>query len=258
VDVREFKWSPDSAQVAYTADNLRQLRTELYTGLKSGSGAPLLHSTGLRTGQQVTAFKWAPDSSRIAFISDRDRTGFFRLFTVQPVNSNNILVSGGLPSLSDVIDFKWQQKIVINPEVLLAYRVDAREFELLTSPPASALSIRIKPRLAVRGDVFDYKWASDNSRIAYTADFDKQDVIELFSSLPNSEETFKVSGELVSGGDVGIFKWAPDSSGVGYIADQDFDNVNELFASQPNGLNNFLLSGELVDGGDVTRFEWVP
>jgi hypothetical protein len=256
-DVREFIWAPNSERVAYTANDIGRNKIDLYSGSKSGSGSSILHSTGITTGQQVSTFKWAPDSSRIAFKSDRDSL-FFRLFSVQPVNSSVFAITPGLDSLSDVIDFKWQAKILINSELLLAYRVDAREFELFTTPPNSALSTRIKPRLATRGDVFEFQWATDNSRIAYSADFDEQDVIELFSSLPNSEETFKVSGELVSGGDVEIFKWAPDSSGVGYIADQDFNNVNELFASQPKGENNSLLSGELVVGGDVTRFEWVP
>jgi hypothetical protein len=159
-----------------------------------------------------------------------------------------------------VIDFKWQTDISFtNNPLLIAFQVDARLLELYTTFPASALSSRIKPRLSIpRGEVFDFEWAADNSRIAYTADFDEEDVVELFSSLPNNRETSKVSGEMVSGGDVGIFKWAPDSSGLGYIADQDFNNVNELYASQPNGFNNSLLSGELVYGGDVTRFEWVP
>ena len=260
VEVREFKWAPNSERLAYTANNIGLTKIDLYSGSKSGSGFPILHSTGIKTGQQVSTFKWAPDSSRIAFTSDRDITGFFRLFSVQPVNNNNILVSGGLPTLSDVIDFKWQADISFsNNPLLIAFQVDARLLELYTTFPASASSTRIKPGLSIpRGEVFDFEWATDNSRIAYTADFDEENVVELFSSLPNSEDTFKVSGELVSGGDVVIFKWAPDGSGVGYIANQDFNNVNELYASQPNGLNNRLLSGELVDGGDVTRFEWVP
>ena len=263
-DVREFKWAPNSVRVAYTANHNLSDRIDLFTGLKSSSGlnssgSPRLLSSGLGPRQQVAMFKWAPDSSRIAYTTDRNRTGFFRLFTVQPVNINNILVSGGLPTLSDVIDFKWQAKLLVNSEVLLAYQVDAFRLELYTTLPASASSTRIKDRRFIQGgDAFDFEWAPDNSRIAYTADYIEDDVVELFSSLPNNRETFKVSGELVTGGDVWIFKWAPDSSGVGYIANQDFNNVKELYASQPNGFNNRLLSGELVDGGNVTRFEWVP
>ena len=263
-DVREFSWAPNSVRVAYTANHNVSDRIDLFTGLKSSSGlnssgSPRLLSTGLGPGQQVAVFKWAPDSVRIAFTSDRNRTGFFRLFTVQPVNANNILVSTGLPSLSDVIDFKWQTKLLSNSEVLLAYQVDALELELYTYIPASSRNTRIKDRRFVQGgDVFDFEWAPDNSRIAYTADFGEDDVSELFSSLANNRETFRVSGELTNGGGVLLFKWAPDTSGVGYIADQDFNNVYELFASQPKGEYNILLSGELVDGGDVTRFDWVP
>ena len=257
-DVRDFKWATNSVRVAYTADDIRQTpRINLYSAAKSGSGSPILH-TNITRGKQVSEFEWAPDSSRIVFKSDRD-SPFFRLFSVLPSTNTVFQITPGRPTLSDVIEFKWQAKILINSELLIAYRVDGDQLELYTTPPNSANSTQIKPRLAILGgDVFDFAWATDNSRIAYTADFERKGVIELFSSLPNNREPFKVSGEMAAGGNVLAFKWAPDSFGVGYIADQDFDSVNELFASQPNGLNNLLLSGELVVGGDVTRFEWVP
>ena len=257
-DVRDFKWAANSERVAYTANDIRQiLKVDLYSAPKNGSGSPLLH-TNISSGKQVATFKWAPDSSRIAFQSDRDSL-FFRLFSVLPSNNNVFQITPTLPTFSEVIEFKWQSRVLINSELLIAYLVDGTQLELYTTLPNSARSTRIKPPLSIiSGDVFDFAWATDNSRIAYTADFEREGIIELFSSLPNNRDPFKVSGDLVAGGNVSNFKWAPDSTGIGYIADQDFINVNELYASQPNGANNVLLSGDLVNGGDVTRFEWVP
>ena len=146
---------------------------------------------------------------------------------------------------------------------MIAYLVDAQEFELYTTFPDRGSSIQLgDPPQFFDGDVFDFEWAPDSSRIAYTADYEENGVIELFTSTPSNDDTDPVSGPLVFGGDVGAFDWASDAFGVaigvGYIADQNTANVDELFASQPNGDDNTKLSGRLVTGGNVTRFEWVP
>ncbi len=252
-DVAQFKWAPDSQRIAYTANQNLADAIDLYSASPDGSALSQQISSGLLAGQQVSTFKWAPDSSRIAFISDRGSTGFFRLFTVQPVNINNILVSGGLLSSDDVTEFEWA------PDgSRIAYIVEAQNFELFTTFPASAASTQIRPSPSAGGDVFEFEWAPDSSRLAYTADHNTNDVIELFSSTPDNSVTDSVSNSLVSGGDVVEFKWAPDNSGVGYLADQDTNELFELYASFPDGDNNTKLSGTLAAGGDVARFEWVP
>jgi Tol biopolymer transport system component len=254
-DVDDFAWAPDSQLVAYTANQSDLFAIDLYTAPPNNISSSQIHSNGVAPGQEVSAFKWAPDSSRIAFTSDKDSAvaDFYRLFSVQPVNNNDILISGGLLATSDVTEFEWSPD-----SSLIAYLVDAQDIELYTTFPASGSSIQIGDVPIFGGDVFEFEWAPNSSRIAYKADYDVAGVIELFSSTPDNDVTDQVSGTLVSGGDVGEFNWASDSSGVGYIADQDTINVDELFASKPNGNDNTKLSGRLVSGGDVARFEWVP
>jgi Tol biopolymer transport system component len=252
-DVSEFKWSPDSQRIAYTANQNIAGAIDLFSRPTNAGANSQINSSGLSSGQVVSDFKWAPDSSRIAFISDKIVTDFFRLYSVQPVNSKDILISGGLSNTSDVTAFEWAPD-----SSRIGYIVDAQNFELYSTQPARASSTQISGRLVVSGDVFDFEWAPDSSRIAYTADHDTGGVIELYSAPPDNSENEKVSGDLPLGGDVVEFNWAPDSSGVGYIADQDFNNEDELFASRPNGDDNTLLSGDPLVGGDVSRFEWVP
>lgn len=258
-DVEKFAWAPDSQRVAYTANQDDIFAIELFTAPPNNISSSQKNSSGVASGQEVSAFKWAPDSSRIAFASDKESAvaDFFRLFSVQPVNNNDILISGGLLTTSDVTEFDWSPERVAG-EFLVAYLVDAQDFELYSTFPDSGSSIQIGENPVFGGDVFKFEWAPNSSRIAYTADHDTDGVIELFSSTPNNDDTDQVSGSMVAGGDVGGFKWAPDSSGVGYIADQDTDNVDELYASKPNGFDNTKLSGTIVTGGDVSAFEWVP
>jgi Tol biopolymer transport system component len=266
--VERFAWAPDSQLLAYTANQNNPSAIDLYTRPPDNNTFSQINSSGVGTDQEVSAFKWAPDSSRIAFTSNKESlvADFYWLFSVQPVNNNDILISGGLLSTSDVTQFewspvKWRSPVTGLESYLIAYLVDAQEVELYTTFPASGSSTQIgEPPQFFNGDVIKFEWAPDSLRIAYTADYDTNGVIELFTSTPDNDETDRVSGTLVSGGEVGAFQWDPDrdSSGVGYIADQGTNDVDELFASRPDGDDNTKLSGRLVSGGDVARFEWVP
>jgi hypothetical protein len=252
-DVAQFKWAPDSQQIAYTANQVNVHYIDLFSASPDVNYSSQLNSTGLSAGREVSSFKWAPDSSRIAFLADKDFLGIFLLYSVQPVNSKDISISGGLLPSEEVTEFEWAPD-----SSRIAYLVAALKSELFTTFSDIGSSTQIKPSLTAGGDVFAFEWAPDSSRIAYTADHFTAGVIELFSSTPDNSVTGKVSSSMVSGGDVTQFKWAPDNSGIGYIADQDTNDVFELFASLPDGGDNTKLSGDLVAGGDVTGFEWVP
>ena len=253
-NVANFKWAPNSQRIAYTANQNIANAIDLFATLPVVGTTPVILSSGLSTGGEVSDFRWAPNSSRLAFVADKSGGAFFQLYSVQPVNNNDILISEGLADTSDVTVFKWSPN-----SSRIAYSVDAANFELFTTAPDQRNSTRIRGSLAaVDSDVFDFDWSPNSSRVAYTADFIVSNVIELFSSTFNNSDTDRVSGSLTAGGDVSKFKWAFDNSGVGYIADQDTEDVDELYASRPNGTDNTLLSGDLVSGGDVLEFDWVP
>jgi Tol biopolymer transport system component len=253
-NVATFKWAPNSQRIAYTANQNIADAIDLFATLPVVGTTPVILSSGMKPGGEVADFKWAPDSSRIAFIVDKSGAAIFELWSVQPVNSNDVLISGSLATTSDVTIFKWAPN-----SSRIAYIVDAVNFELFTTEPTRLSSTRIRDtRATADSDVFDFDWSPNSSRVAYTADFIVSTVSELFSSTFDNRETDRVSGSLTAGGDVGKFKWAFDNSGVGYIADQDTEDVDELYASRPNGNDNTLLSGDLVRGGDVLEFDWVP
>ena len=104
------------------------------------------------------------------------------------------------------------------------------------------------------GNVEDFLWAPDSSRIAYVADQDTNDKDELYTSLPDGSNNVKVSGTLVPSGDVMDFLWAPNSSRIAYRADQDTNNRNELYNSQPDGSNNVKVNGAIGTGEGLSKF----
>jgi Tol biopolymer transport system component len=263
-DVLEFKWAPDSSRIAYRADQNTEEIYELFAALPTG-GVPVKESGNLSGLQDVTEFQWAPEipTSQIAFLMDQDADGEFELFTAIKAGADiPVRVSANLSGLLDVTGFKWAPD-----SSLIAYRADQNTdevFELFTTPPdgsAAPLEVSFIDTLVADGDVSEFVWAPDNSRIAYSANQENVGVIELYGSFPDGSANVEISliDTLVADGDVSDFQWAPDSSRVAYLADQDTDGVFELFSSLPDGSGNGKISGIITPpSGDVAIFEYEP
>ena len=159
-------------------------------------------------------------------------------------------------------DFSWAPN---NSRIAyLADQFEDEKFDLITVvPDVNSLIPDPDPQLVsgnIIGDVIDFAWSPDSSRLAYIADGDTLDVFELYTNVPFGTSQFKVSGDL-NGGEVSAFAWAPDSSLIAYQASQDSPNIFELFTSRPfNPINNVKISGSITSGGlrDFAAFGWAP
>jgi Tol biopolymer transport system component len=260
-DVDQFAWAPDSQEIAYLANHNLLTAIDLYTALPDVASSGQQNSTGMTAGQEVISFKWSPDSAMIAFIADKGGlgfTGFFRLFTTSPNNSNNILVSGNLDSASDVKTFKWMPN-----SMRIAYVVEnsVGGFELFTTLRDVESSFLISNDLEDANED-NFAWAPDSSRIAYIADQGGTGVFELLTSTPDGTTINLVSnlpGPPVLNRRVSGFQWQPGSAKIAYVADQDIDQKFELYVS-PNDNNdaNEKVSGTPMTGEGVESFEWSP
>ena len=150
-------------------------------------------------------------------------------------NAQPVAISGTLADGGEVVEFSWAPN-----NTRIAYLADQNvdeKFELITVvPDVNSLDPRPDPRLVSTnniGDVVDFAWSPDSSRIGYIADGDTLGVFELFTNVPFGTSKFKVSGTLTPGGDVTSFAWAPDSSLIAYQASQDEANKEELYVTQP-------------------------
>ena len=113
----------------------------------------------------------------------------------------------------------------------------------LPEVPAS----RVSGDLTAGGNVIDFKWAPDNSLIAYSADQITNGIVELFTSPPNNNTpNNRVSGISMAGSGITEFMWALNSSRIGYLADQDTVGEVELYTSKPDSTQNVKVSGDLV------------
>jgi Tol biopolymer transport system component len=264
--VGSFAWAPDSSRVAFLANKDVNNQIELYSVQPNGDD--LEEVSDLGASGNVIAFAWAPDASLLAYTANPDPiTAAFELFTARPDGSFSSIKISGASIEGDVDTFHWAPN-----SDYIAYRADQDvidRLELYVALPGVADSgLKVSGPMAPalpNGNVVDFAWSPDSSRVAYRADQVSANQVELFSSTPDGGINDVVSGPLVSGGSVeapdppfsgAAFIWSPDSERIAYRADQDTNEVFELFTSEPNGSNNTLISGVLAVGGDVQTFAW--
>jgi hypothetical protein len=265
-NVDAFEWSPTSQLIAYTVNPITgsSLQFRLFCAPpnlenKSFSISNIPAATNSIT---IGEFQWSPNGSIIAFLADIRGTGVNELLVAEPILSAvPVAVSGTLADGGEVVSFSWAPD---NSRIAyLADQYENEKFDLITVvPDVNSLNPRPDPRLVsgkIIGDVIDFAWSPDSSRLAYIADGDTLDVFELYTNVPFGTSEFKVSGDLKTGGEVTAFAWAPNSSLIAYQASQNSPNIFELFTSRPfNPINNVKISGPPTGGGlrDFASFGW--
>jgi Tol biopolymer transport system component len=237
-DVREFAWSPDSLQLAYTANvSGFSEQLDLFTTSPIISNNIKLTSS-LPNFTDVNNIAWSPNSLLISYLADVRVIDINELFVVDPSNppvGAPVPISGTLITGGQVVEYAW------SPDSdLIAYRADQivdDQFELFIGTPiGNRLPILIS-RLTLGGsDVKDFAWSPDlraSNRIAYLADQDIVGVFELYSASPNGSSSVNISGGLTAGEEVIDFAWAPDATLIAYQSNQDDITKFELYTTLP-------------------------
>jgi len=239
-EVRDFLWSPNTALIVYAASVVggSPNRFELFS-TRPGSQDNNNISGFLPISSSVGAFAWAPTEDLVAFLADSNTGAINELFVTDPtvVSPTPISVSGILVNGGEVLFFRWAPD-----STRIAYLADQFEdekFELISvfpdvnNPLSPDIDLRRISARDSKGDVIQFAWAPDSSRIAYIADQDEIGEFELFTNTPLGNSNLKVSGELVPGGEVKDFSWAPNSALIAYQANQDNVNIDELYTTEP-------------------------
>ncbi|MFZ0133899.1 MAG: hypothetical protein WAK95_15275 [Desulfobacterales bacterium] len=268
-NVETFKWSPKSQLIAYTANTIRGSRQQFRlwaTPPNADNQAFSISNIPASTNTYtIGEYQWSPDGLLIAFLADVKILGTNELLaTVADINSTPTAISGTLADGGEVVNFAWAPN---NSRIAyLADQFTDEKFDLITVvPDVNSLNPRPDPLLLSRGilgDVVEFAWSPDSSRLAYIADGDTLRVFELYTNVPFGTSEFKISGPLTPGGEVVAFAWSPDSKIIAYQASQDSANVFELFTSEPfSPINNTKISGSPSAGGlpdSAGAFGWAP
>ena len=265
VSASSLQWAPDSSRIAWRGDFRADDVTELFTATPAGSQQTVNGPIVDMNGDVSFRYSWSPDSTRLAYIADQDTDTVSELYTAFPDGTGRLKVSGPMVAGGNVRAFKWAPD-----SSRLAYTSDEdldEEFELFTADPAVANSaIRVSlnpiPSNPNADVVFNFLWAPDSSRIAYTHDLTADFVDDLYTTVPDSAaQVFKVNNTSLKATQFQSinFAWSPDSTLLAYRGDVVTDNVQELFIDTPDSQRaSPKVSGTLVGMGGVSQFEWSP
>jgi len=262
--VSSFSWSPKRKLVAFISDREVKGRDELWIVPATG-GTPIRANGPLVEGGDVTAFAWSPDGSRVAYLADQAEDGVQELWVTDADGSHNVRVSTSLatsvPLLSkDVDDFAWSPKgsrlAYAIAEDLAGVAFWRRQLHVVA--PDGTKDVEVAGPFVDGGNLAQFAWSPNGSRIAFRGDRDVDGVYELFVASADGKKLWKASGDLVPGGDVSDFEWSPNGSRIAYRADADVEFVTELYVSSPDGKKNAKVSAPVPPDGFVSGLAWAP
>ena len=255
-NVINFKWSPDSTHLAYTADQEVDGTEELYVVPAAGGAWVKLHPAQVG-GQDVTKIYWSPDSQRVAFIANHDTALVPELYLANRDGMNHLKLNKAITAGSGVETNSVKWSPAGNRLIYVADTNDNGWVDLFVVNADGSDNTKLNSAGSVG---LKNHWSPDGHRVLYHADQDLEGVFELYTrTMGIIPVTNKINGPLAMNGDVSShFSWAPDGSSIVYIADQDIDGVNELYTSEPDGSNNTKLNPSFVAGQSVNQFKWSP
>jgi Tol biopolymer transport system component len=256
--VKEWRWRPDSARLAYVADQDTADEFELYTANPDGSLPSKVSGTMEATGSDVLDFAWSPDGTAIAYRADQRADTRNELFVTEPGSGNApVRVNDALPSGGDVsFEYTWSPG-----GDWLAFIGDAEtngERELFAVRPDGTSLAKLNESLVSGGRVLEFDWAPDGSRVAYRGDVATDGRDELYTIAPDASGRVRINDSLPAGSDVFSWKWAPDASRIAYAADQQADGRLELYTATPAGGSRARVNADLASGEDVGSYDWSP
>jgi hypothetical protein len=270
LEVKEFAWAPNSSRIAFRAFNPFTGNTggniELLTNLTSGNSLVTV-SNFLPVGANVDTFEWSPTSQLIAYTANTivGSSRQFRLFAAPPNLENRAYPISNIPAATNTYtigEYQWAPNGSIVAFLADINILGVNELLVVLPDLNSSNPVAISGTLVDGGEVVDFSWAPNNSRIAYIADqfedekFDLITVVPDVNSLIPDPDPQVVSRNII--GDVIGFAWSPGSTRLAYIADGDTLDLFELYTNVPFGTSQFKVSGDLTVGGEVTAFAWAP
>jgi hypothetical protein len=228
--VLDFKFTPNSQNVVYRADELVDERVELFSVPVDGSTERVRLISPMIPEGDVMDYQITPNSLGVVYMADQIMDERFDLGSVSVNGGTNNWLNKDMVLGGDVTAF------AITPNnfgvVFIADKYIDETFELFSVSIFGTLLSRLNAVLLPGGNVLDFKIAPNSQVVVYRADQVANDAYALFA-VPSvgGVAPLRLNQALVPGGDVHDYAITPDSKGVLYLADQEMDGVDELFAT---------------------------
>jgi len=220
--ISSFAWAPNGKSIQFgTTDGVYWIDL---SGTTPGAPVKLSSSFG---GLTWAAPTWSPDSKWIAYRDDSQSAGTAELYVIDPtakplapIKVSGALTSGGDVGCTDFTTCSFEQhawKFAPNSQslVYLADQDTDESWELYyvdlsTGTPTSP--VKLNPSITNGGNIWDFFWLSDSSRIAFRGDAETATVNELYFvdfSGPSPSAPVKASPAISGPTGVQSFGWQP-------------------------------------------------
>ncbi len=229
--------SPDGRYAAWTVtlrnkDNTQSRNSEIYLEDISKTGAAAQKLSAWKTAHAEHSLAWSPDSRQIAFLSDADKPGQLELY-VQPAGSPGSQARK-LTNLTGFLDTpRWSPDGAtiailftenapraagpLEPSTKDAGVVEEHIYEQRLTL-VNARSGEAKPITPADTYVYEYDWAPDSDRIAYTASKGNGDnnwwIAQLYTISAASGEVRPVHKPELQ---IANPRWSPDGKQIAFI-----------------------------------------
>ncbi len=248
-DFVSFAWSPDSARIAYRADQDQDSLVELY--VSTPDGASNVRVSGALNAS-LELFEWSPNSARIAYLADQDTPLQVDLYTVLPDGTDGLRASADLTPGGNVTAFEWSPSS--NRIVYRADQVVVSQQSLYSVAPTGGTVTTLS------GTVFDagvgaFAVAPNGSRAAYLARQDNVFFPELYTVRLDGTQNVKVSQDFTVDGQVESLLWNPNSASIAYRANINDQNVFEVHVTGALG-GSVQVTGPSGSNQSVISYDW--
>jgi Tol biopolymer transport system component len=239
--VANQQWSPDGEKVCYFFTSGAPL---FYIGVSDvAKGSANYVSLG-DLANINSQCRWSADSDAVAYL-DQTAVGGPANLVVQNADRSGRITVAGLASAGRTIgQFDWMP----NSSDVLAYIADAdtaNVMELYVKNKSGGAATKINVSLIVTGDVLEFKWSPDRSKIAYLADAEVNGEVQLYVSGPGGENKIKIS-DFRSGEEVTSFDWSADSTRLVFSSGLTGGVADSLYVATADGSQSQLINTAVV------------
>lgn len=240
-DVANFKVTPNSKKVVYTANQSFVGITDIYSvniAISYPSTGFNLSNLTNNTMSVSADYLITPNSTSVVYRADGSAVGIQELFSVDLDGKNNTKISGTNATNGEVSANFVMSADGSKVAFLFNNSVITENFLYLVDKDGSNL-VTIRDPSCTNCTVVSYSISDDNRKVVYAGDLRFDGMFEIYSSDAVGGGEVVLNPNMVSGGVAGgvtgFHVIAPDSTTVVFEVDQDVAGMVELFAANING-----------------------